>query len=242
VSAGAEGGERRRRLLQLASAAAFLTIVAVAVAIVVNATSTDGGDTELEEVGAINRELAGIPQSGLALGEPSAPALVVEYGDLKCPVCATYAEEVIPEIVANEVRNGRARIEFRNFIVIDEQSEEAGAAAIAAGAQGRGWNFIEIFYANQGFESEPYADEGFLTAVARAAGVPNLGRWSRERLSAATREEVEKTTHEAEQVGFSGTPSFAVGGPATGGLAPVEALEDPARELEDAIAQARGGR
>jgi protein-disulfide isomerase len=239
MSAGAgpdaRGEERRRRLLQLASAAVFVAIAAVVVAIAIEASSTEGGDVELERVAEVNRELAGIPQAGMSLGQPDAPALLVEYGDLKCPACAAYAMEVIPDVVDAQVRSGRARIDFRNFTIIDEQSETAGAAALAAGEQGRGWNFIEIFYANQGFESEPYADGEFLTAVARAAGVADLARWNRDRRSARLLSEVEATTAEAEQVGFTGTPSFAVGGPATDGLEPVEAISDPVGELEAAI-------
>jgi protein-disulfide isomerase len=227
--------ERRRKLLQLASAAVFLAIVGVAVLIVVN-SSPGGGDAEnLEEVGEINRGLAGIPQSGMALGNPKAKVLLVEYGDLKCPVCATYSEQVLPELIDSKVRGGAAAIEFRNFTIIDEQSGPAGAAALAAGEQGRGWNFLEIFYRNQGFESDPYADDEFLTAVARAAGVRDIARWNADRRSAPIRAKVEATTREAEQVGFTGTPSFAVGGPATGGLEPVEAVSSPVDELEAAI-------
>lgn len=233
------GQERRRRLLQVASGAVFLTIVGVVVAIVIESSQTDGGDVDLEGAREVNRELAGIPQSGLVLGEPRAKVLLVEYGDLKCPACASYAQQVIPEVIDSDVRNGTARLEFRNFTIVDEQSEAAGAAAIAAGEQGRGWNFVEIFYNNQGFESEPYADEEFLTAIARAAGVGDIGRWNRARSSAAVKAEVKASTAEAEQVGFSGTPSFAVKGP-KGGLEPVEALESPVEELEDAISRASG--
>jgi protein-disulfide isomerase len=227
--------ERRRKLLQLASAAVFLAIVGVVVLIVVN-SSPSGGDAEsLDEVGEINRELAGIPQRGMVLGNPDARVLLVEYGDLKCPVCASYSEQVLPELIDSKVRGGAARIEFRNFTIIDEQSAPAGAAALAAGEQGRGWNFLEIFYRNQGFESDPYADDEFLTAVARAAGVKDIGRWNSDRRSAALRDRVAATTREAEQVGFTGTPSFAVKGPATGGLEPIEAVSSPVEELEAAI-------
>lgn len=236
----ARGEERRRRLLQVASAAVFLTIAAVVVAIAIEASSTEGGDAELERVAEVNRGLRGIPQVGMTLGEADAPALLVEYGDLKCPACAAYALEVIPDVIESQVRSGRARIDFRNYTIIDEQSEAAGAAALAAGEQGRGWNFLEIFYANQGFESEPYADEEFMTAVARAAGIRDIGRWNRDRRSARLRAEVEATTEEARQVGFTGTPSFAVGGPATEGLEPVEAISDPTAELEEAIERVSG--
>ncbi len=234
MTEGAEGGERRQRLLKLASAAVFLAVAVVVVAIVIEASRTSGGDADLEGAAEVNRELAGIPQDGMVLGSPKAEVLLVEYGDLKCPVCAVYAKEYMPEVIDSKVRNGTARIEFRNFTVIDEQSEEAGAAAIAAGEQGRGWNFIEVFYGNQGFESEAYADDEFLTAVARAAGVADIPRWNRDRHSARIRREVTASSEEARQVGFGGTPSFAVKGPG-GGLEPVEAVESPVEDLEAAI-------
>ena len=242
MSEGRTEEERRKLLLQIGSAIAFLVVIGVVVAIAINATSTDGGDVDIEGAAEINRELAGVPQSGLVMGDPRAKVLLVEYGDLKCPACAAYADQVIPDLVASDVREGTARLEFRNFTIIDDQSEDAGAAAIAAGEQGRGWNFVEIFYANQGFETEPYADDEFLKAVAEAAGVRDIERWNRARRSAATRDQVTASTEEAEQVGFQGTPSFAVEGPKTGGLEPVEALESPLEELQAAIQRAAGAR
>jgi protein-disulfide isomerase len=230
----AQGEEHRRKLLQLASAAVFLAIAGVVVLIVVNANKSEGGDaSNLQGAGEINRALAGIPQNGMLLGDPKAPVTLIEFGDLKCPVCASFSEEIIPAAIDSKVRNGAARIEFRNFTIIDDQSGPAGAAALAAGEQGRGWNFLEIFYRNQGVETAPYADDEFLTAVARAAGVEDIPRWNRERESARLRGEVEATSEEAPQLGFTGTPSFAVEGP-NGKLEPL-GTPGSANELESAI-------
>jgi protein-disulfide isomerase len=230
----AQGDERRRRLLQLASAAVFLAIAVVVVLIVVNANKSGGGDaSNLRDAGEVNQGLAGIPQSGMLLGDPNAPVTLIEFGDLKCPVCAAFSEEIIPAVIDSKVRDGAARIEFRNFTIIDEQSGPAGAAALAAGEQGRGWNFLEIFYRNQGVETAPYADDEFLTAVARAAGVPDIERWNRERKSGRLSGEVEATSEEAAQLGFTGTPSFAVEGP-DGKLEPL-GTPGSSGELESAI-------
>ncbi len=230
----APGGERRRKLLQLASAAVFLAIAGVVILIVVNANKSSGGDANnLRDAEDVNRSLAGIPQNGMLLGNPKAPVTLIEFGDLKCPVCAAFSKEVIPAVIDSRVREGAARIEFRNFTIIDEQSGPAGAAALAAGEQGRGWNFLEIFYRNQGVETAPYADDAFLTAVARAAGVRDITRWSRERRSARLSGEVEATSEEAQQLGFSGTPSFAVEGP-SGRLEPL-GTPGSTNELESAI-------
>ena len=228
-----EGGERRRKLLQLASAAVFLAIAAVAVLIVVNANQGGGDPDDIDGAAEVNRDLAGIPQRGMTLGSLDAPARLVEFGDLKCPACAGYAEGIVAEVIESKVRPGRARIDFRNFVVIDEQSETAGAAALAAGEQRRGWNFVEIFYRNQGVESEAYADDEFLTAVARAAGVRDLERWNRARRSPRLLDEVQSAGDEARRIGFTGTPSFAVEKP-DGNLEPLGVVGS-AEDLEAAI-------
>jgi protein-disulfide isomerase len=213
--------ERRQQLLKLASAAVFLAIVGVAVLIVVNGNKSSGGNAEsIAGAREVDRELAGIPRQGLVLGNPGARVTLIEFGDLQCPVCKAFAEEVIPQVIDSKVRSGEAKIEFRNFTIIGAESLPAGAAAIAAGEQGRGWNYLKLFYRNQGTERSGYVTDRFLTAIAEKAGVQELGRWNRERKSRQALSQVEATTEEAEALGFSGTPSFAVEG-ASGPLRPI---------------------
>ncbi|MFI5028237.1 MAG: DsbA family protein [Solirubrobacterales bacterium] len=236
----AQGHDRRRRLLQLASAAVFLTVAAVLVLIVVSGNETSGGDAgNVQQARAVDHLLAGIPQRGMLLGEPQAKVRLVEFGDLQCPVCKAFSEEIVPSVIDNRVREGKASIEFRNFTIIGEESIPAGAAAIAAGEQGRGWNYVDLFYRNQGRERSGYVTDEFLTAIARGAGVRDIARWNRERKSKTVLAEVGKTTREAERLGFGGTPSFAVEGPVTTRL---KALEFPesSGEIEEAIDAARG--
>jgi protein-disulfide isomerase len=235
----AGGEERRKRLLQVASALVFLAVAVVLVLIVVNSTKSDGGDTKLEDVGSVREQLGGIPQHGLTLGDPKAKVTLVEFGDLQCPVCKAFSEEIIPGVIESQVRGGEAQIEFRNFTIISEQSVPAGAAAIAAGEQGRGWNFVELFYRNQGEERSGYVTDEFLTSIAKGAGVPDMAKWNEDRKSKRVLDQVHKTTAEAQRLGFEGTPSFAVEGPAAEGL---ETLEFPQStgEIEEAITQAAG--
>lgn len=228
--------DRRTKLLQLAAGTAFLAIVVVVSLIVVNASSGgDGGDTNLEGASEVSQSLRGVPQEGLVLGDPDAPVELIEFGDLQCPVCAGYAEEILPPIIENQVKKGQVTIEFRNFTIIGPQSTPAGAAALAAGAQGRGWNFVELFYRNQGGENSGYADDAFLEAVAKGAGIKDLVRWNQDRAQFTA--EVEETSAEAQKLGLSGTPSFAIKGPNTDGL---EILGTPGSTsaLEEAIEKA----
>jgi protein-disulfide isomerase len=213
----AQGQERHKRLLQLIGVVTLLALLVVAVVIVISQNQSGGsggGDTNLEDVSLVERQLRGIPQHETILGEPSAKVTLIEFGDLQCPVCKAYSEEVIPQIVAGPVRDGKAKIEFRNFTIISAQSVPAGAAAIAAGQQNRAWNYIELFYRNQGEEGSGYVTDAFMTSIARGAGVPDLGGWNEARKSKPVLAEVSRTTRQAsEGFEFSGTPSFAVKGP-----------------------------
>jgi protein-disulfide isomerase len=230
--------DRRQRMLQLGAGAVFLAIVAVVILIVVNAASNDsGGDTELEGVAATDSLLAGVNQEKLVIGDPKAKVNLIEFGDLQCPVCKSYSEEILPPIIGSQVKNGNAKITFRNFTIIGPESVPAGAAAIAAGSQGRGWTYLELFYKNQGKENSGYVTDEFLTSVAKGAGVKNLAQWEKERKSKKTQKEVVKTTEQAQTFGFNGTPSFAIEGPGTNG---VELLGSPGdtQTIEEAIENA----
>jgi protein-disulfide isomerase len=225
--------DRRQRLLQLAAGAVFLAIVAVAVLIVVNSSKGgSGGDLQVEGVREVDKMLRGIPQYGLLLGDEKAPVELIEFGDLQCPVCRGYAGNILPPIIQKRVRSGQVKISFRNFAIIGPQSGPAGTAALAAGEEHLGWNYLELFYRNQGEENSGYADEDFLAAIADAAGVKHMAQWEKRMELVAF--EIGYTTREAEKLGFTGTPSFAIRGPGTDG---VETLGTPGstQALEEAI-------
>jgi protein-disulfide isomerase len=233
-----DSGDRRTRLLQMGAGAVFLAIVAVVVLIVVNSSSSgSGGDTKLEEVPVVDKILQGIPQENLELGDPKAPVTLYEYGDMQCPVCKGYSEEILPSIIDSKVKKGEVKLVFRNFLIIGPDSTPAGAAAIAAGKQGRGWTYIELFYRNQGTENSGYVTPEFMEAVAKGAGVKDLAEWNKERENNEVVAEAKNTTAEAQKFGFTGTPSFAIEGPGTKGM---ELLGTPgsAGALEESIEEA----
>jgi protein-disulfide isomerase len=214
----ADTAARRRQLIKLASAIGFLAVAAVLVLVVISQSQSGGGDAgNISDVAEVNQGLSGVPQDGMVLGDPGAKVTLYEFGDLQCPVCKGFSEEILPPVIEGQVRDGEAKIDFRNYTIIGPESTPAGTAAIAAGKQGRGWNFVELFYRNQGEEDSGYVTDEFLTAIARSAGVPNISRWNKDRKSPQVLAEVKSTTGEAELLGFTGTPSFAVEGPGTAG-------------------------
>jgi protein-disulfide isomerase len=235
----AASGDRRTRLLQLSAGGVFLAIIVVVVVIIVASSgSSSGGDaSNLSEKTEVTQLLSGIPQKATVLGKSTAPVTLYEYGDLQCPICKEYSEEVLPEIIEKMVRKGEVKIIYRDFIIISEESIPAGEAALAAGQQGKGWNFIELFYRNQGEERSGYVTEEFIESIAEGAGVPNMAKFNEERKSGKFKKQVEATTEQAGKFGFTGTPSFAVRGPHSEG---VELLGTPGstEAIEEAIKKA----
>jgi protein-disulfide isomerase len=230
---------RRQRLLQLSVGGVFLAIIIVVVIIIV--AGSGGGDkggesSNLSDIGEVNKLLTGIPQNATVLGKPGAPVKMFEYGDLQCPFCKEYSETYVQELIEGPVKKGELKIDYRDYIIIGEQSIPAGEAAAAAGAQGKGWNFIELFYRNQGEENSGYVTDEFLTSIAKGAGVKDIGKWNKERGGKEFTSEVEATTEQAQNFGFTGTPSFAIEGPSSNGI---ELLQPQSSgEIEEAIEKA----
>ena len=214
TEAEAQAQQRRRRLVQLGGGGAFVAICIVAVLVVVSQSGGGGSaGSGTQGAGSIERQLSGIPQRGTVLGDPKAKVTVVEYGDLQCPVCKEFSLDVAPGLISDLVRKGAAKYEFRQFTIIGADSAKAAKAALAAGEQGRYWNFVEVFYRNQGAENSGYVTDSFLESVAKGAGVPNIGRWNADRRSSRLDDTLAKVQADAQAQGINATPSIVVKGP-----------------------------
>jgi protein-disulfide isomerase len=227
--------ERQRRLVLFAGAATLAALCLVAVLIVISQSGDRGGGGSVEGATDVATHLAGIPQKGAFLGSPGAEVTVVEFGDLQCPVCRDYSEGVVADLIEGPVQEGRARLEFRNWAILGPESEEAAAAAYAAGEQDRQWTFTELFYRNQGIEQSGYVTDDFLRSIAEAAGVPDLARWERDRAAARWDPTLGRTSRQAQSHGFTGTPSFLIVG--REGSRPL-GTPHSAAQIEAAISQA----
>ena len=210
--AGALARQRRLQYLLIAGFAAAALIVAL---IVISQSGGDDNDgTPLNvEAAQVNSELSGITQSGQVLGDANAPVTVVEFGDPQCPVCAAFAEQIAPQLITGNVRSGNVKYEFQPYLIIGPDSTPAMKAALAAGEQGRFWNYLQLFYRNQGSENSGYVTDNFLTSIADGAGVPDINKWDQSRDSSKWDTVLANGTRQAESLGFNGTPSILVQGP-----------------------------
>jgi protein-disulfide isomerase len=233
--AEAAAGERRRRLLQFGGAAALAAIAIVAVLIVVS-QSGGGGDSAgsgTRGAAAVSSQLSGIQQHATVLGDPNAKVTVFEYGDLQCPICREFSVTNTPALVSGPVSKGTAKYDFRQFTIIGRDSVTAARAALAAGEQGRYWNFVEVFYRNQGEENSGYVTDAFLEKVAKGAGVPDIARWDSDRNSSKFDTQLTRIQSDAQDLGINSTPTIVVQGP--GGRRVVGSGVMPVSQIESAI-------
>jgi protein-disulfide isomerase len=209
----------RKRRLQYLIIAGFAAIAVVVGLIVISQSGGDDNDggggspTNVRGMAQVDAELSGIPQQGQLLGDANAPVTVTEFGDPQCPVCAAFSEQIAPELISSEVKSGTVKYQFQPYIIIGPDSKPAMRAALAAGEQGRFWNYLQLFYRNQGEENSGYVTDPFMTSIATAAGVKDLDKWNQSRNSSQWDSVLANGTNQAESLGFNGTPSIFVQGP-----------------------------
>jgi protein-disulfide isomerase len=208
---------------QAPSAKAWIALavgLAVALAVVLIVASRLGSDDNPEAVtpageiaaaGEVDALLRGIPQEGVALGDPDAPVTLVEFADLQCPFCAQFSREGFPALVQEYVRDGDLRIVFRPLTFIGDDSEKAARAALAAGEQDRLWHVVDLLYISQGGENSGWVTDDLLAAL--GPSVPGLDgeRMLDDMDSAAVDDALADASADAQEEGVDRTPFFLLG-------------------------------
>ena len=206
------------RRLTPARALVLGTVLAVIVAGIAIGVSVAGSGSSSSSVALAGAEqtsllLRGIPQHGNTLGRPGAPVKLVEYGDLQCPICRAFALDTLPTIIRQYVRTGDVQITFRGIAFIGSDSEKALRAVVAAGAQNRAWNMIDLFYVNQARENSGWVTDSLIQAAAGHVDGLNVATLLAARNSAATDALMRTYAADAQRDmgGQIRTPTFLVG-------------------------------
>jgi protein-disulfide isomerase len=242
-AADAARQRQRQRLWLLGGAVLLAAVIVIAIALASGGDDSPevrSGETIAGQIEA-NERFAGIPQDGITVGDPRAPVTFVEFADLQCPFCAQYTAQVMPAVV-DYVRNGDVRMVFHNVAFLGTDSARGAQMAAAAGRQDKLWEFVEIFYANQGAENSGYVTDEFLRRVAAGVRGLDVEQAMEDRGLPEVQSQLDEAQTEWQTAGFTGTPSFLIG--PTGGT--LEALEinsfDPGEftaAIDRALAQAQ---
>jgi protein-disulfide isomerase len=152
-------------------------------------------------------------QYAFAMGDPDAPATIVEFTDYQCPFCARHSIEAMPMVVSEMIEMGRAYYILKDLPLDSLHSEAriAAAAARCAGEQDAYLDMHDILFANQQLwagQSDVetlfanYATEISLDTDAFAECLAS-GRFD---------DAIEASVQEAQALGITGTPTFFIDG------------------------------
>jgi protein-disulfide isomerase len=161
--------------------------------------------------------------AGLIRGRPSAPVMIVEFGDYQCPKCGEFARDIEPRLIRRYVDTGVARIAWRDFPFYGKESVRAAVAARAAGQQGEYWRFHDALYARQFPVRSGHLTDAYLRGVARRAGL-DLRRYDAAVAGRGTRAKVDGDYQFGQGLGVPGTPAFLINGEPFFGAQPMSAF------------------
>ncbi len=222
--AHAERARRERRTRTLAGVL-IAAVIVVVVAVVVSSSGGGGSAPSptsaaaKQQASSVNGLLTGIPQSGVMLGSPTAKVTVTEFGDLECPVCAAFAQSSENQLISNDVKSGKVKLVYRSLETATGNGPNPGvfptqqAAAYAAGQQGKAWNYVELFYHEQGQENTSYVTPTYLDGLARQIPGLNYTAWLSASQSSALTAQVTADEQAAAAKGFNSTPTIVIQGP-----------------------------
>lgn len=208
-----------------------IVVIAIVIVGVAIAVSSGGGNNSSssaslgtpaakQAAASVQSALNGIPQSGNRLGSPSAKVTVTEYGDLQCPICKDFSAGAESQLISSDVRPGKVQLIYRSLETATSSAPDGAtifpvqqAAALAAGQQGLGWNYILDFYKLQGQEGTGYVNTAFLNGIAKLIPGLNFAQWSSARTSAGLTSQITADATSASTRGFNSTPTIVVQGP-----------------------------
>lgn len=162
---------------------------------------------------------------GAVLGNPQGKVTLVEFTDYGC----TYCRASLPHVQQLIAANPELKVVVREWPIF-EGSDEAARMALAAARQGK----FEAFH-NAMFAQGP-PNPARVEAAARSAGL-DLAAARAYAVSPEVDVEIAQNRGLAQQLGFTGTPSWVVGGQTMVGAIGPEGLQ---KAIDEALSR-KGG-
>lgn len=143
---------------------------------------------------------------GNSMGRSDAPITMIEFSDLECPFCQTFANTTFAELKKKYIDAGIVRFVSRDLPLtqIHQQALQAARTVRCAGVQGKFWEARQALIRNRGkadaqtiaaVTDELKLDRGLL------GGCLDARRFD---------EEIERDMAEAKRLGLQATPTFLI--------------------------------
>lgn len=152
-----------------------------------------------KQISAVGDELER-PFPGAVMGNPQGKVVLVEFSDYGC----TYCRQSVADVAALIRANPDLKVVMRELPILSPESGEAAKWGLAAAEQGRYAAFHDAMFA----AGRP--DPATIEAAARVAGL-DMDRARKTIAEPRISAEIERNVAHARQLGFNGTPSWAIG-------------------------------
>jgi protein-disulfide isomerase len=167
------------------------------------------------------------PSEGSRLGRADAKVVVDYWADYQCPFCATFAQEIIPQL-ESRIADGTVALVHRDYAFLDWQapgteSLDSAMAVRCAGREGRYWPMHDAVYAAQAGENQGGFARERLAQLAASIGLDATAFEACMNDRAAMVEVLEDTAA-AVRSGVNSTPTVDVNGQRFPGVSDVPAL------------------
>lgn len=165
----------------------------------------------------------------LVVGDANAPVTIIEYGSLTCPHCAAFAKDVLPNLKAAYLDNGKAKLIFREFV----RNPLDGAAFSAARCLGddKALAAIDLLFKEQDTWAFAENQPDPLLLALRPTGL------SKDKAMACFQDQklLDGLTGARDRVNkafnFTGTPTFIIDGKVYGGELSMANFDDILKPL-----------
>jgi protein-disulfide isomerase len=171
-----KSGRRRPPVLGVL---AIVLIAVISLAAIASLSLDNGKATPIRVTGAgeVQELFGGIRQDGNTLGSPDAPVKIELFNDLSCDPCSDYQLAVVPPLVNDYVRPGKASIIYRHFLMGERERFVGDFGAVAAAKQDREWQYVQLFFINQDEAKRTGVTQEFLNDIANAVLELDGNQW-----------------------------------------------------------------
>lgn len=162
------------------------------------------------------------------LGNDDAKVTLIEFSDYRCGYCLRVQDTV------NQLRDkygDKVRFAFKNLPILSEESYDAAVAAMAAGEQGKFWEYNTRLWSNQ---SRIKDGDRLFNKLAKELKL-DMDKFEKDRESELIQARVISDIRDARSKEMTGTPNFLINGEQLSGAVPIERFE---ALLNAALAQA----
>jgi protein-disulfide isomerase len=149
-------------------------------------------------------------------GEATATVAIIEYGDIECPFCRRFKQDIYPRIVDDYIKTGKARFYYRDMpLTFHEHALPAARAEHCAGEQGKFWEMHDSLFTDKLGTIGPGGRKAMLAQSdiderARALGL-DTAKLDDCIASSRYADLIKRSSEEAAKMNIEGTPTFLIG-------------------------------